>query len=265
VVGEVLELHDHAGEHDLGRLDELFEQLVVRGPREAPLVDADVQRIVQQGLVVGADVEHDRQAAPRMQAGERRVQRELADWDPHAVRAEVAEPEDALAVGHHDHGGLAARPVAHHLRDAAAVLRRDEHAARAPVDVPVVLAGEADRRRVDDRHQLFRVLHDHPEEQRLVAVLQRLDEDVLRERRLQPVEVLEHPLHLQFLRADVRRQQAAQAECIAFLFGERRALGELRVAQQRGAAWEPIRHRRKCRASRPGLGHRVTPLFMRGC
>ena len=65
-------------------------------------------------------------------------------------------------------------------------------------------------------------------------------QDVLRERRLQAVEVLQHARDLVFLRADVRRQQSAQSERVALRAGERRALVQRRVAQQRDAAREPL-------------------------
>ena len=218
-------------------------------PRQAPLAQPDVQRVLQQGFVVRADVQHHRQALARMQAGAGRVQRQLADRDAHAVRAEVAEPEDALAVGDDDHRRLAVRPVAHHVRDAATVGCGDEEPTGSPVDVPELLAGGADRRRVDDRHHLVRVLGDDPEEQRLVAVLQRLEKDVLREWILQVAEVFQHASDLDLLRADVRRQESAQAECLALCLRERRALVQRRVAQQCGAAREPV-----------GQGRRQGPL-----
>jgi hypothetical protein len=131
------------------------------------------------------------------------------------------------------------RPVAQHLVDVAPVAVRHEDAARTTVDVPELLAGEADGGRVDDRRHLVGVVGDHAVEQRLVAVLQRLQQDVLGERRLQPMEVLEHPGDLLLLRRHVRRQQAAQAQRVALLLGERGALVERRLAQQRDAAREP--------------------------
>ena len=58
-------------------------------------------------------------------------------------------------------------------RDAAAIGRADEDAVRALEDVRVPLAGEPDRRRVDDRHHLVGMVDQQAEEQRLVAVVQR--------------------------------------------------------------------------------------------
>jgi hypothetical protein len=75
------------------------------------LFEADVQRILVQLHVVGADIERDRQAIVGMQAGAGGVERELADRDAHAERAQVAEAEDALAVGHDDHAHVGVRPV----------------------------------------------------------------------------------------------------------------------------------------------------------
>ena len=64
-------------------------------------------------LVVGADVEGDGQDAVGRDAAARRVEGELADGDAHAVDAEVAQPQDARAVRHHDdvHVVLHAAPV----------------------------------------------------------------------------------------------------------------------------------------------------------
>ena len=124
-------------------------------------------------------------------------------------------------------------------RDAAAIGGAHEDAARALEDVAVLLAGETDRRRVDDRHHLVGIVDQQAEEQRLVAVVQRSQVDVLLEvARLAP-EVLEHARELLLLRGDVRRQQPAQVQRVALGLGERRALVERRILQQRDAS----RHR----------------------
>ena len=235
-VGEILELDQRAGEHLLHRRDEFLDQRVVARAAQALLPQPDVERVVAQGLVVGADVEHHRQAAPRMHAGAPGIERELADRDAHAVRAQVAQAEDALAVGDHDDADVALRPVAQHLRDLAAVVGADEQAARPLEDVAELLAGEADGRRVDERHDLVGMLGDDAEEQRLVAVVQRVQVDELLERARQAAQVREAALHLLVLGMHVRRQQPAQAEPGALLLRERGALVEQRVAQHRHAA-----------------------------
>ena len=64
-------------------------------------------------------------------------------------------------------------------------------AARPLEDVAELLAREAHRRRVDDRHHLVGVLGDDAKEQRLVAVVQRGQEDVFLERVVEPAKVAE--------------------------------------------------------------------------
>ena len=63
-------------------------------------------------------------------------------------------------------------------RRCARVVGADEQAARALEDVAEFLAGEADGRRVDERLDLVDVVGDDAEEQRLVAVVQRVERDV---------------------------------------------------------------------------------------
>ena len=48
----------------------------------------------------------------RVHARARGVERELADRDAHAVGAEIAQAEDALAVGHDDGAHVGVGPVA---------------------------------------------------------------------------------------------------------------------------------------------------------
>ena len=102
VVGEVLELDQHAREHLPRGGDELVDEVVIGLAGEPLLADADVIGVLEEGFVVGADVEHHRQAELGVNAGAGRVERQLADRNAHAVGAEIAEAEDAFAVGDDD-------------------------------------------------------------------------------------------------------------------------------------------------------------------
>ncbi len=146
MIGEILELDHDAGEGLARRGDEFVDELVIGGTAQAPLAHADIVGVVQQRLVVGADIQHHRQAELRMDAGAGGIERQLADRNTHAVGAEVAEAEDALAVGDDDEFGRVG-PVAQKFGDAAAVAGCNEQAARPLEDVAEPLAGEADRRR----------------------------------------------------------------------------------------------------------------------
>src|SRR6202035_3978834 len=109
--------------------DEFINEFVISSTGQTSLAHADIIGIVQQLLVVGADVQHHRQAVLRMYAGAGGIKREFADRNAHAVGAKVAETENALAVGDDDKPGWIA-PVAHELGDTPAIVGCDEHAAR---------------------------------------------------------------------------------------------------------------------------------------
>ena len=55
------------------------------------LLQPEIERIVKQDLIVGTDVENDRQATLWRHAGARRIERELADRDAHPAGAEIAK------------------------------------------------------------------------------------------------------------------------------------------------------------------------------
>ena len=157
---------------------------------------AEVERVGQEGRVVGPDVERDRQRERRMDAAAGRVQGELADRDGHPAGALVAETEDPLVVGDDDEPDVVVRALAQELRDPVAVGRGDPDAAGPPDDVAELLARPPDRRRVDDRQELLEVLGEEPVEERRVAVLERRHPDVALERVVLAAEVLELELDL---------------------------------------------------------------------
>src|SRR5271169_2529651 len=106
VIGEILKLDQYPREGRAGGIDEFIDEFVVGGAIQAPLAQADIIGIVQEILVVGADVQHHRKAMFRVDAGASRVKRELADRNAHAVGAKIAEAEDTLAVGDDNELGL---------------------------------------------------------------------------------------------------------------------------------------------------------------
>ncbi len=107
----------------------------------------------------------------RVHARAGRIERKLADRYAHAVCTQIAQPENALTVGDHDDAYIRLRPIAQHVGDFALVVERNEHAVRPAKDVAIMLTGLSDHGRVDDRHHLLDVIHQHPVEQRFIAVL----------------------------------------------------------------------------------------------
>ena len=93
------------------------------------------------------------------------------------MRAEVAKAEDAFSIGDDDKFGRI-RPVGQQFRDASAIIGANEHAAWPLEDQAEPLAGEAHRRGVDQRLDFVDVVADDAKEERLVAIMQRVERDV---------------------------------------------------------------------------------------
>lgn len=100
-------------------------------------------------------------------------------------------------------------------------------------DQAVFLASQADRWRVDQRHDLLRVLHGHVVEQFLIAILQRGQGDVARQIVGHVAKIVHESFHLQLRCGDSWRQEAMDAVGLSFFDGERRALN---VERARGLA-----------------------------
>jgi hypothetical protein len=98
------------------------------------------------------------------------------------------------------------------------------------------LAGEPDRRGVDQRLDFIDVVAHDAEEQCLVAVVQRVERDVFFQIVRQAAQIGHHARCLRLHRQHVGRQKAAQSQRVTLIFGESGALVEQRVAQERHAA-----------------------------
>src|ERR1017187_7987375 len=85
-----------------------------------------------------------------MNAGAGGIERQLADRNAHAVGAEIAETQDALAVGDDDELRRIG-PIAQQFSNASAIVGADEEAARPLKNMTESLAGKAHRRSVECR------------------------------------------------------------------------------------------------------------------
>ena len=86
-VGEILPLNAAFGIKRLHGLDEFVDEGVVFRAAHAVLRETEIERVFEQFLIVGADIERDRQAILRRHAGAGGVERELADRNAHAADA----------------------------------------------------------------------------------------------------------------------------------------------------------------------------------
>src|SRR5262249_27999340 len=125
----------------------------------------------EQGFVVGADVQRDGQGELGRHAGAGGVQGQLPDGDAHAVDPQVAQPEDALAVGDHDEADVLLRPVPQDLPQPPTPLDGEVKAAGAAEDVPELWGGLAGGGGVDERQEGGGVRHQRLVVERLVVVL----------------------------------------------------------------------------------------------
>ncbi len=224
----ILEVDAAGRKHLLHRTDELVDEAVALGDGDARAAQTQIERVVEQALVVGAEIEHHRQQALRRHGGARRVELQLADRDAHAVGAEIAEAQDALAAGHADEANVLLGPVAQDLLHASLVVDGDVHAARAPEDVVELQAGLADGRVIDDRQEAGRIRHQGAVEQRLVLVEQPDQVDVAIEIGGLVSELLKDAPQLHVLVLDDIRQQTSQTQRLAL--GEREGCGLVEAA-----------------------------------
>ena len=230
-VAEIFELHQHAGEIFSDRDHEFLDERVVSFAANPFLPQAGVKRIRQKRFVVGADVNHHRQALRGMNSGARGVEREFADGNAHARSAEIAEAENALAVGDHNDFHVTRRPVVQDFFHLPAIIAGNVKSARPAENMAELLTRPADRRRVNNRHQLFQIVHDHAIKQHFIPVLERDNLDVALQVAGFAAEVFHHAPCLLLHGLDMRRQQSAQTESVAFRLGERRAFVENRIMQ----------------------------------
>ena len=123
------------------------------------------------------------------------------------------------------------RPVPQDLRDPAALAQADKHPARPAIDGAVFETRLTDGRGVDQRHRLLDVIEDEAVKQHLVAVLESGQVNVFLNVVRFAAERVERALQLLLDRKHPRRQQAAQAERVAFGLRKGRALVQQRIRQ----------------------------------
>ena len=171
-VGKILPLDAASRIKRLDGVDELVDEGQILRAAQARLAKAEIEGVLEQLLIVRADVQDDRQAILGRYAGAGRVERKLAEWDAHPAGAEIAEAEDALAVGHHDEAHILFGPVAKQLLQPAARADRQIHAARLAEDMAEFLARLADGRGIDQWHVGRGIRHQERVEQGLVPRLE---------------------------------------------------------------------------------------------
>ncbi|OPZ76746.1 MAG: hypothetical protein BWY77_01833 [bacterium ADurb.Bin431] len=184
------------------------------------MTPADVQGIGEQTFVIGADVDLDRQAVGGMEPGGGDVEADLADGNAHAVAAEVAQSENALAIGDHDQGDVGEGGVAEDVIDAVDVVGGDIEAAATAEEVAELLAGFANSRGVHYRQHFFEMIENEGVAEGLIPVEQGEHKDVLFEFIRLGAKAFIGLLFLQRERGYRLGQQAAEAQALALILGK---------------------------------------------
>ena len=180
---EVLKLHEHVGPPGTHGGDEFLHERKVFVARHALLTEPQVEGIVQIAFRVGADVDRHGQSFLRIHAGAGRVKRELADGNPHAVHAQVAQPQNTGTVGDDDDVHVLVRDVRHEFCDVPLILGGHVEPPHVAVDVAVLLARFTHGRGVDERHEFFDVFNDEFVKELFVVGVHALQSEILVDRR----------------------------------------------------------------------------------
>src|SRR5580704_16355834 len=107
----VLEMNAAAGEHLLDSLDKFIYELVPLSDRDSRLTQAQIQRVIEQFVIICAEIHVHGKEVLWGHAGTGRVKLEFADRNPHAVRAQIAESQNAFTGGDAYDAHILFRPV----------------------------------------------------------------------------------------------------------------------------------------------------------
>ncbi len=237
VLVEILPLDDDLGENRACRLDELVDDGEIRIATQAVLAPPQVPGIVEQLLVVGANVEADRQGARRMNAGSDAIERQLADTDRHAADTLVTDAQYGLVVGDdHEFDVAERRRITQYLLDPTRVAGCDEHTPRPTINMGIKMRGGTDGRRIDHGHQLLEMRAQYLVEQHLVTVLQQAEIDVPADGILVETDRVIGAVGLHLDVVVLRRQHAFDTETAALLRSKADAFVVDRCPQQLGTA-----------------------------
>jgi hypothetical protein len=224
-------LHERAGQQRAHGLDEFLDEVEVSISAQTVVRPAEILIVAEQFLVVGPEIETDGQRIARIDAGTGRIQCELSEGNSHSASPLVTDAEDGFVVRHHDQTRAAGRSrILENLDHATLHVGRDPQTPALLKHVAEALRGQADGRRVDNRHELFEMLAEHTIEENLVTIAQRCNRDVFLQRIGVPGYLRVDASCLLVERLASMRQQPLDAERAPLLRAECRAL-----VQQRGS------------------------------
>ena len=88
---KVFKLQEDVGPARLNRADKHIHKFSVLVVADARMTPAHVHRVVEVLLIIGADIQHNREGGGRMDPSAGGIQRQLANWNAHTADTLVAE------------------------------------------------------------------------------------------------------------------------------------------------------------------------------
>ena len=177
---EVFKMQQRVGEHFGGSFQIFGNQRVVACAAHAGVTVAEIGGVVEQRLVVSADVKVDGDGARGVDARRSGVHRQLADGNIRAVHAPVADTEDFFRVRYHQQIDII-RAEAQRRKRSADILRVvhiEIHGARAAVIATPLLDRFADGRVINNRQHFREMIGQELVVEHLVAVVQLVEKNV---------------------------------------------------------------------------------------
>ena len=168
---------------------------------------AEVERIVEECLVVGADIQGHRNGAGWIDAAARGVDCELSARDLDAANPPVSDAQDLLCVTANDNVDViwTQTQCAESSFDVVGTIEGQIDAALPAVHVRVLLDGVPDGGVVDDGQQFGEVFGEHLEVEHLVAVVDLFQRQVAGEVVGEPLKLRPQPFCLCLQRQHGRR------------------------------------------------------------
>lgn len=178
---KVLKLDNHVGVDLLDGIHELVHKVLLDALGSTLLADAEVEGVLEVGLVVRASVENNGQSLFGVNTGGGSVQRKLANLqrlalvngrasqftyrDTDAIYAEITETENTGAIGDDANLGVGAGPVTEHGLDGAALLDGNVQGLGAGIQGRVLEADVADGGGIYEGHEVADVVHEEAVEE----------------------------------------------------------------------------------------------------
>ena len=203
-------------------LDVALDELLVFGTAAPAVAIAEIERVLQQLFVVGADVKRHREAATGIDTAACGVERQLTHGDLDAAHTPVADTQDRFGVGAHNQVDVIG-PEPERLKrfgDHVGFVDAQEQSPLSPVLVGEALDGLPDGGRVHHRHQFGQMVGQHLEVQEFVTVVQLLQQQVAAQIGGHGLQLAPDTVGLLFEREHRRRQPAGQPQPSSLFMSE---------------------------------------------